>query len=279
MNKVKYIYPQLSLKPSQDFSFFRLGGPGLANCLFVVARAYLRAKDLKCKMLRPTWERISIGQLYRGERDKRLYYGLFKNESIFNKLKKAWLVRFSNNVETIFGLGNFFEDILDRSNEIREWFFSAIEPTAIETVPIDLHSNIAVHVRLGDFPIQYRVSIKWYKAIISEVQKEIGHSLDILLFSDGQDKELVELLEIPGVKRVCYGNALADMVAISRCGMLIAGKYSTFSAWGAYLGNVPSVFSSIDYGRVLPDSRFDIRLGENTQLPLEFIRYVKKKIS
>lgn len=97
---IRYIYPQLSLKPSQDFGFFRLGGPGLANCLFVVARAYLKAKDLNCEMLRPTWERLSIGQFIRREKDKRFYRGLFKNESIWMKLRKAWIIRFGKDVAT-----------------------------------------------------------------------------------------------------------------------------------------------------------------------------------
>ena len=192
MSKIEYIYPQLSLKPSQDFGFFRIGGPGLANCLFIAARAYLRSKDLNCTMLRPTWERLSVGQLIRRERDKRFYYSLFKDESIWNKLEKAWIIRFGKNVEYISGLGNYFEDILDRSNEIRKWFFEVVEPTSIKSVPPDLSSSIAVHVRLGDFPAQLRTSNIWYKTIILQVQQVIGHSLDIQLFSDGQDDELLK---------------------------------------------------------------------------------------
>lgn len=274
---IGYIYPQLSLKPSQDFGFFRLGGPGLANCLFVAARAYLRAKDTGYKMLRPTWERFSIGQVIRGERDRRFYYGLFKNDTFWDKLRKVWLIRFSRNIIVEAGLKNFFEDLIDRQDEVREWFLSSIDDDAIQLVPENLTKCIAVHVRLGDFPEKYRTSMKWYASIIKSIHGAVGYEADTLIFSDGKDDELTDILRISGTRRVFYGNALADIVAISRCGMLIAGKYSTFSAWGAYLGDVPSIFQEIDYGRVLHDNRADVRLGDITDIPQSFIRIVRER--
>ena len=279
MKQVKYIYPQLSLTRSQDLGVFRLGGPGLANCLFVAARAYLRAKDLGCEMLRPTWERLSVGQVLRGERDKRFYCGLFKDEPLWRKLRQAWLIKFGTNVETVAGLGKYFEDILDRHDEVRTWLLEAAEPSAIEAVPADMHKSIAVHIRLGDFPESMRVPVAWYRAIIEQVRDAIGGNVDIQVFSDGRDEELQEVLNTPGARRVFYGNALADIVAISRCGMLIAGKYSTFSAWGAFLGKVPSIFSAIDYGRVVPDGEDDVRLGESTIVPQGFLQKIKERFA
>ena len=276
---MKYIYPQLSLKPSQDLGFCRLGGPGLANCLFIAARAYLKAKDTGCELLRPSWERLSVGQWLRREKDKRFYYGLFKDDSFWAKLRKAWLIRFSKQVEVEAGLKNFFEDIIDRQSEVREWLLAAVNPDAIKEVPATLDKCIAVHIRLGDFPPRYRTPNAWYGAIIKSIHKAVGHTVETLVFSDGTDEELQEVLNIPGVKRVFYGNALADIVAISRCGMLIAGKYSTFSAWGAFLGKVPSIFSAIEYGRVVPDGGYDVRLGESTMVPEGFLQKIKRRLT
>lgn len=39
--KSKYFYPRLS---TTDYGIFRVGGPGLANCMFFAARAYVAAK-------------------------------------------------------------------------------------------------------------------------------------------------------------------------------------------------------------------------------------------
>lgn len=38
--KTKYCYPALSDK---DFAWFRIGGPGLANCMFFAVNAYISA--------------------------------------------------------------------------------------------------------------------------------------------------------------------------------------------------------------------------------------------
>ena len=73
------------------------------------------------------------------------------------------------------------------------------------------------------------------------------------MFSDGSDVELAPLLTMPGVVRSYYGNALADIVAISKCRLLI-GSDSTFSGWGAFLGNVPCVFAHLHYGKILPEN-------------------------
>lgn len=272
----KYIYPQLSLNRSQDLGFFRIGGPGLANCLFVAARSYLRAKDLQCEMLRPTWERLSIGQWLRGERDKRFYYGLFKNDSLWKTIRKVLAIKFNKHIEVEEGLGNFFEDIISRQREVLDWFFASIEKKSIQAVPADLHDYIAVHVRLGDFPLKMRTPISWYRSIVERLSARFRKK--VLIFSDGSDSELSGLLELRDVRRAFYGNALADMVAISRCSVLIAGKYSTFSSWGAYLGNVPSIFQEIDYGRVVP-SGLELRLGQSTDIPDSFLKCLEARFN
>lgn len=275
---VKYVYPQLSLKRWQDFGLFRLGGPGLANCLFVAARAHLRAKRLKCEMLRPTWERFGIGQWRRQEKDKRLYLGLFKGESVWRSLRKAFLSRFSTCVATEEGLGRYFEDLIEGHDDVVKWFYESVEPDAIEEVPACMKKSVAVHVRLGDFSEGIRTPLHWYKKVLLQVQARLNREIDVQIFSDGADEDLRELLDVPGAHRVFYGNALADIVAISRCGILIAGSHSTFAAWGAFLGQVPSVFPSIDYGRIVPNPRRDVRLGMTSAIPESFWLEVKERM-
>jgi len=61
---------------------------------------------------------------------------------------------------------------------------------------------------------------------------------------------LKELITIPNVKRVFYGNAMADIWALSKCKIII-GSDSTFSGGGAYIGQKPIVFRKCHFGRVL----------------------------
>lgn len=269
------VYPKLS---NRDLGFIRIGGAGLANCMYVAARAYLLSRQLNCEMLRPTWERMGIGQFLRHEKDKRFYAGLFNDESVYRKLRKLWKInalqqipesevaRARDGMVVVEGLGNYFEDLLSDVEGVRLYFRSCVLPEAIAQVPDSLSQSVAVHVRLGDFPESCRIPISWYYGVLEQILQRVQRPLDILLFSDGTDEELKPLLEIPGVRRVFYGNALADIVAISRCGLMV-GSHSTFSGWGAYLGQVPCIFSQLAYGRVLVDeSRFCL-LGSSTEVP------------
>ncbi len=93
-------------------------------------------------------------------------------------------------------------------------------------------------------------------------------------FSDGTDEELNDILALAGARRVFYGNALADIVAISRCGLLIGGSYSTFATWGAFFGQVSCVLPSIDDGRIVKDASLDLRIENSTHLLEGFLEKV-----
>lgn len=258
-----YVNPVLS---DRDYGLFRIGGPGLANCMFVAARAAIVSRKLGAVMLRPTWERIGVGQWIRRERDKRLYSGLFKGYDVVEGLRKIWLSHMQRHIHEedaytaesgivdIMGLGSYFQDLFEDSALVRQYFKDNILPQAIANVPTGEHNVVAIHVRLGDFPAQYRTDLDWYVKVVELVaaKNTLSHQQKIWLFSDGSDEELKPLLHIPNVRRVYFGNALADIIAISRCRMLV-GSDSTFSGWGAFLGNIPSVFAHVHYGRILDD--------------------------
>lgn len=270
---MKYVYPELS---NRDFGFFRIGGPGLANCMFFAARACLRAKREGLELLRPTWERIGIGQWLRREKDKRFYQGLFRSDNILRTLRKAWLIHFSHEVVVESGLKGYFADLIDSHQEVRQYLDSIILPEAISLVPENLSRKIAVHIRLGDYMPPYITPVDWYAKVILSMQAKIARPLEFLVFSDGTDEQLRPVLSLPGVQRAFYGNALADIIAISRCGFLI-GSDSTFSGWGAYLGQVASVFPHLHYsagGGMLTDPQRIRILTNRTDFPDEMVRFV-----
>lgn len=282
-----YIYPVLS---NIDFGFFRLGGAGLANNMFVVSRAWLLSRKHCCTMLRPTWEHLSIGPYLRREHDKRHYCGLFRRDGVVAEAKKLWLLHtrrhirevaidFSLSHEVIVrveGLGNYFQDLIHDPDEVRSYFKHEIKPSALSQVPKNLSDYIAIHIRLGDYPAQWRIDLSWYCGIIESLQKQSSKFLKFLLFSDGNDTELSTLLKLPGVSRSFYGNALADIIGISRCSMLI-GSDSTFSGWGAYLGQMPSIFNRSHYGCMLKDPSMFLLTGDSTIIPTNFVQILKNR--
>ncbi|WP_195663217.1 alpha-1,2-fucosyltransferase [Bacteroides congonensis] len=267
MSDKKYIYPRLS---SQDWGWFRLSGAGLANTMFVAARAYINAKEQGLEMLSPTWRKWGIGPWLRGERDKRVYSRLFYNKGI-SGFRKLWILKFQKSkLVTYQGNGVHFVDLEPKHKLISEYFRKITRPEAIAQVPNveELKNCIAVHVRMGDYSANWRIPIEWFKGIIENAQN-LNPKSRFLIFSDGTDEELAMLTALPNTERVFYGNAYADMVAISRCKMLVASD-STFSCWGAFLGRVPTLFYRRNFPSIFSGNVPEEIIGASIDMPEVF---------
>lgn len=284
----KYVYPCLAV-PTRDFGYLRISGPGLANCMFIAARAYSYSKKYGAEFVEPTWFKFSPGPYLRREKDKRHYYGLFEHYGV-KGIKKYRLIRSITHTEQdlasfenaekgvllVSSLGAYFNDIVPADAE--EYFEKIISSKIKKVVNADDFANkVAVHVRLGDYVTsapQCLTPIEWYVRIISDFHKENPH-LQFCIFSDGTDEELKDLLVLPNTKRVFYGNALSDIYAISKCKCVI-GSHSTFSAWGAYLGHKPVVFYRCDFAPIYSDaSQVEYVLGNYEKLPADIIELLK----
>lgn len=267
MSDKKYIYPCLS---SQDWGWFRLSGAGLANTMFVAARAYINAKEQGLEMLSPTWRKWGIGPWLRGERDKRVYSRLFYNKGI-SGFRKLWILKFQKSkLLTYQGNGAHFVDLEPQHELVYEYFRKITRPEAIAQVPNveELKNCIAVHVRMGDYSANWRIPIEWFKGIIENAQN-LNPKSRFLIFSDGTDEELAMLTALSNTERVFYGNAYADMVAISRCKMLVASD-STFSCWGAFLGRVPTLFYRRNFPSIFSGNVPEEIIGASTDMPEVF---------
>ena len=255
---MKYIYPKLP--GAYTFPFFRIGGNGLANCLFVYAKAIVIAHRYGAKIIKPTWFNLSLGTYLRQEKDKRHYRNLIISQGEITGLKRLFTLifkhkttfekTFANNqcsVLVVEGIYDFFKPLLGYQNLVSDYIIKHINPSLLFDVnKFDFKGCVAIHVRLGDFPMERRVPIKWY----IEKIKGLNNYSRFLLFSDGSNEELKEILNIQGVQRVYFGGAIQDIIAISRCSYII-GSDSSFSAWGAYLGQVPCTFYRLQFGQIL----------------------------
>lgn len=283
-----YIYPKLP--GFKTFSLFRIGGNGLANCMFVAARAFVIANKFNYKFIEPTWLNISIGPYLRNEKDKRHYSNLFKHFGDIYGLKKFLILTFYkkkilsldnavSNKTTVFieeGLKNYFYDIISDHLLVSEYFNSIIKSRTKKLLELENFENkIAIHIRLGDYSAERKITIEWYVKCVNNINISTYSKYTFFLFSDGTNDELKDILNIPNVKRVFYGNAIADIIAISKCNLLI-GSDSTFSGWGAYLGQVPSIFAKKHYGQILTNKENELitPLDLNNSDFNEFIRRI-----
>lgn len=276
MKRREYYYPALS---NRDYGYFRVGGPGLANCMFFTVRAYISAVNNLSddKFIAPTWRKFSIGPILRRERDKRVYDSLFNDIGI-QGIRKAWIILSlklfkRRDVEVHNSLGNFFQDLNQHVPLVQEYFNRILKQETVSKVDVErMKDMVAVHVRLGDYVPEMRTDISWYRDLIENIISERPQQ-KFALFSDGSDEELKLLLDIPNVERCFFGNAFADMWAISKSKFVIASD-STFSAWGAFLGQRPILFNKRHFPPVYDGNVLESVVGNNTNIPSEFKIYL-----
>ena len=78
------------------------------------------------------------------------------------------------------------------------------------------------------------------------------------------------------VKRVFYGNAFADMYAISKTKMVIASD-STFSAWGAFIGQRPILFNRRHFPPLYNGDIPEEVIGDEVYIPTSFEKILKSQ--
>jgi len=250
-----YIYPQLC---DIDLYITRVGALGLGNMLFPYSRALIAARDTGAQLIKPTWGSIPIGPILRREKDKRAYRNLFTyrqtNVPVIKGLERLKLLLFhKGDIEVFHGMEGEFTPILGKENAayIREHLCSILQERNKRALEFNPKDGICLHVRLGDFTRGTEEEIKagldnastpiqWYVDRIKEIREACGRELQVYLFSDGSDEELFPILDLPHVKRMSFGTAIADILALSNARLLLASG-STFSRWARYLGRVNTI--------------------------------------
>lgn len=271
--EIKYIYPRLPAK--YDFLVFRVGGFGLANCLFVFSRAMILAKEKNLEVLTPTWLNFSLGPYLRFENDKRHYKGLFVWD-IHKEVKKTYVILcLPKTVLKIQGLGKYFDFLKGHSEIIRNALYSRLNSEVkIRIAHMNFGNAIGVHVRLGDYPLSRRINVDWYVRVIKNVKKVNRKSnCKFFVFTDGQEDDVHSLLSIEGVQLIKGRSAIEDIWSLSLCSLIIASD-STFSAWGAFLGQVPIIFRSRHFGSVLDNSSHEVVIGDHFDCLVPFLENI-----
>lgn len=224
-----------------------IGRAGLGNELFPLLRAMDRSSDLGLPLLPPRWAQIRIGPTLRGERDRRQYWQLFKRPSARLIALRLWATYVRRDA-TIFeqGMLGYFEPLTRDPRWYREQLRRAAAPGVIHDHRATPY--VSVHVRLGDFARptvgqaqltsnNTSTPLDWYVDVVRALHVD-APTLEVIVSSDGHDDELEPLLRLPGVRRSSASNALDEIYVLADAEGIV-GSRSTFTAWGAFLGNVP----------------------------------------
>jgi hypothetical protein len=305
-----FVYPKLGSVRLGDVYLF---GGGLGNSLFPWARSVVAANTFGLPMLSPVWERVTSGggwitaikTLSLQNASRRTYRGLFHRKLSFRKRVRELLVfsratyldesllpkqiesNISSSGPTVFVFENIrdgFDPLWPHRTYLRAEFTKLIKPEVLASVPSWVEPRFGCHIRLGDFqktsdPIRLaqvnaRLPLAWYACQL-QLLTAYWPNVPIEIFSDGTDEELASLLRLPNVSRANYKNAVADLVAMTRLRLLICSG-SSFSAWAAFLGNMPTIWFPGKIASMMgaKSDMAAIELEEHQSLPSSFVKAV-----
>ena len=280
---MKYTFASLGYLESIGI---RLGGAGLGNILFPWASAIVYAKEHNLIRIQTTWRNLKVGTFLRKERDKRMYFDLFTGKDGVGGLKKFLLLNFSNEVRYFSSMDKLFEPFKQEHNFVKTELLKIINPYHIEQANnFNVHS-IALHIRMGDFEVpenekglregawSYRLPLEWYISIVDKIR--LISDLPVCIFSDATDNELRDILSINNCKRVYFGSSISDMIALSRCKVLVSSA-STFSMWASFLGQIPTIWfpGQMRQELITDPYIFEGEVDYDDVLPELFVNYLK----
>jgi hypothetical protein len=305
-----FVYPKLGRVRLGNIYLF---GAGLGNSLFPWARSLVAAHRFDLPMLSPVWERVTSGggwitavkTVLLQQQSRRTYRNLFRrrlslDEQLRELLVLAQAVRLdedlltkqmksssSSSRPTVFvfeGDRDRFDSLWPQRSYLREEFMKLVEPAVFASVPPWTVPRFGCHIRLGDFAMindsarlgqaNARLPLAWYAG---QLQLLTSHWPNVLIkiFSDGTDLELASILQLPNVSRGNYGNPVADLIAMTRVRLLICSG-SSFSAWAAFLGKMPTIWFPGKIGSQMgtKSDATAIELEQNQSLPSYFCNTV-----
>jgi hypothetical protein len=260
-----FAYPRLS---KTDLLFVRIGGNGLGNLMFTWARCLAASQRHGWRMIWPTWQSFKPKNWRVNPYDHRTYSDLFRpNDRYVTGWRKPWsLARYhwipekqaleqgapAGSVVEFRGMEDKFAPFLEDHELVYGELLKISRPHHLAAFSEPEPAPVAIHVRRGDFVQQtsYRdmlgvdnsvLPLDWYIDVLAAVRAKAGRNVPAWVFSDGTEEELAGLLSLPAVRRMDYGSGLGDMLGLSRSRLLIASG-STFSMWGSYLGQVPTIW-------------------------------------
>lgn len=150
------------------------------------------------------------------------------------------------------GLRGFFRPLVGFSDYLHSELRLITEPRFVEMVDALGELPIVIHVRhAADFPetalvngrlaAGARTPIAWFVESLQHLRAVAGPDIPATVVSDGPREALAPLLRLPEVRLHRPSSPIADLLIAARAKVLIASGASSFSAWGAWLGQMPAI--------------------------------------
>lgn len=255
-------------------------GSGIGTRLFPWARATHFSEKYGIKMLAPHWIQPRIGPLLRGGIDLSSYHrqillmGLFKHgPNNITGFKRFALEMKSNhllepNIDDLVngkynlptkGIINFsgdngrFKYLNGQSSYFREKLIGITNRKWLKFIENKGNFAIGINVRMGnDFVTPkngdiiknheaIKTPIDWFVNSLKVIRRNTEENLPAIVVTDGTEESVAPLINMKNVTLLRPGCAISDLLILSNCKILLRSGGSSFSAWAAYLGQMPAI--------------------------------------
>lgn len=267
---------------------------GLGNMLLIWARAIVFCKINNLELTTSSWWGFRWGALLRRESKKRLYYNYFIEANILDriyfKLRKLnscliydpeLTLQSINNNLYIFNKvninGDLFHGIRDHKIYIKVKLEEILHPRIKNILSNEMISDIAIHVRRGDFKNGNPITpLSHFIKGIELVRAISNKSLSVSVFSDADEEELSELLILDNVRMANSLPDIADILLMSKSKILFLSQSSSFSYWAAFLSDSLVIMHSNDWqNNIAKNATYnnykELRWNQNEEIPADLV--------
>lgn len=205
--------------------------------------------------------------MLRNEKSKRIYLGYFNNDPLFVRLKARGLLLSKNKIsdppvqperlaarviefKKVFFWMHFFDSIRMHRDLIKKSFYNELLTLPFRELYNTLpETAIGLHIRRGDFSkfsqgqkfdrevVLIQTPLEYFVQTIKQLRQLSGKNLKTLVFSDGYESELKTILELPDVQLYRGKSDLEDMLALSKCKVIIPSPSSTFGLFAGFISD------------------------------------------
>lgn len=253
-------------------------GSGLGTRLFPWARCRIFSHLNDVPMLYPQWVQPRVGPLIRGGIDLNCYtnqillYRLFNkrdkeiggaqrlfiqvtakreaepddlNERVNENYKKA-IIEFRGDKEHFRNLDGWDEFLLGAIRGMTKSHWLRIVDR-IQEVPIGINVRLGNDFKNAQAEEDYytkgaiKTPLSWFVNSLKVIRETLGYPARAYVVSDGTEKALRDLLDLENVEFLRPGCAITDLLTLAKSKVLIASGGSSFSAWAAFLGQMPTI--------------------------------------
>jgi hypothetical protein len=263
------------MKNRKSIVVAKLPNAGLGNKMLTFSRAFCYAKEHDLKLYTVNWISFQMGTLLRLERSLRIYNYFEKREilsafrlfskkivrkrehegALFNSEKKYYI--FSK----IFIDNDYFIGLRENRVLIKEELIRILKKDVQNQIEKLVKPDVSLHIRRGDFKNGSTLTgLSYFIDVLKFIKSKVQRELNIVVFSDGNDEELSDILKIEGVSRAIKQPDIVDIFQMSKSKIFVPSIGSTFSYWGAFLSNGIVIRHKDEWhSNFLDDTFFNVR--------------------